>query len=247
MTTPPADPPATALSPYLSLRQAVRPAIVTYTVLANEQEQAGVLAQEAAQLLEATRELLEAVGLVQLLSPRPGAEITGDDRGDRQARLLAAYADAGMGWARIIGHSIALADGLLAQARWDDVLRLADFLDNAGEKVVAESLRGRAGEAIRTDYYARLNRIHDKMSKPETAAAIDTLRSLPREFPERKLEIALRLRPLGTSVRNLIKPDRQSRNSIDSAMTSLPDSADYYLAVLSDIFHNNSRPVTPRR
>jgi len=247
MTTPPADPPATALSPYLSLRQAVRPAIVTYTVLANEQERAGVLAQEAAQLLEATRELLEAVGLVQLLSPRPGAEIPGDDGGDRQARLLAAYADAGIGWARVIGHSIALADGLLAQARWDDVLRLADFLDNAGEKVVAESLRGRAGEAIRSDYYARLNRIHDKMSKPETTAAFETLRSLPREFPERKLEIALRLRPLGASVRNLTKPGRQSRSTIDSAMSTLPDSADYYLAVLSDIFHNNSRPVTPRR
>jgi hypothetical protein len=238
MTAPPADASNTALSPYLSLRQAVRPAIITYTVLAGEQERAGALADEASQLLGATKELLEAVGLVHLLSPPPGGEMTGDDREDRQARLLAAYADAGIQWARVVGSSIALADGLLGQARWGDVLRLADFLENAGETVVAESLRGRANDAIRGDYYARINCIHDKMTREETAAAIDTLRSLPREFPERKLEIALRLRPLGTSVRNVTRPDRQARNQIDSAMSSLPDSADYYLAVLSDIFYS---------
>jgi hypothetical protein len=238
MTPTPAQAPATALSPYLSLRQAVRPAIVTYTVLANEQERAGALADEASQLLETTRELLEAVGLVHLLSPEPGAEIPGKDRGDRQARLLAAYADAGVLWAKVVGHSIALADGLLGQARWHDVLRLADFLDNAGETVVAESLRDRANDAIRGEYYARIGCIHDKMSKEETAAAIDTLRSLPKEFPERKLEIALRLRPLGVSVKNVARLDRQSRNTVESAMSSLPDSADYYLAVLSDIFYS---------
>jgi len=238
MTSMPAQAPATALSPYLSLRQAVRPAIVTYTVLASEQERAGALADEASQLLEATRELLEAVGLVHLLSPDPGAEIPGNDRGDRQARLLAAYADAGVLWAKVVGHSIALADGLLGQARWHDVLRLADFLDNAGETVVAESLRGRANDAIRGEYYTRISSIHDKMSKDETAAAIDTLRSLPKEFPERKLEIALRLRPLGASVKNITRLDRQSRNTVESAMSSLPDSADYYLAVLSDIFYS---------
>lgn len=238
MTPMPTEAPATALSPYLSLRQAVRPAIVTYTVLASEQERAGALADEARQLLEATRELLEAVGLVHLLSPDPGAEIPGNDRGDRQARLLAAYADAGVLWAKVVGHSIALADGLLGQARWHDVLRLADFLDNAGETAVAESLRGQANDAIRGEYYARINCIHDKMSREETAAAIDTLRSLPKEFPDRKLEIALRLRPLGASVKNVTRLDRQSRNTVESAMSSLPDSADYYLAVLSDIFHS---------
>jgi hypothetical protein len=238
MTPMPAQAPATALSPYLSLRQAVRPAIVTYTVLANEQERAGALAHEASQLLEVTRELLEAVGLVHLLSPDPGAEIPGNDRGDRQARLLAAYADAGVLWAKVVGHSIALADGLLGQARWHDVLRLADFLENAGEMVVAESLRGSANDAIRGEYYARISSIHDKMSREETAAAIDTLRSLPKEFPERKLEIALRLRALGASVKAVTKLDRQTRNTVESAMSSLPDSADYYLAVLSDIYHS---------
>jgi hypothetical protein len=238
VTTTPADAPTTALSPYLSLREAVRPAIVTYTVLASEQERAGALAGEADQLLETTRELLEAVGLVHLLSPDPGAQIPGNDRGDRQARLLAAYADAGVLWAKVVGHSIALADGLLGQARWHDVLRLADFLDNAGETAVADSLRGRANEAIRSEYYARISAIHDKMSREDTAAAIDTLRSLPKEFPERKLEIALRLRPLGASVKNVTRLDRQSRNTVESAMSSLPDSADYYLAVLSDIYYS---------
>jgi hypothetical protein len=238
MTSRPADAPATAPSPYLSLREAVRPAIVTFTVLASEQERAGELAAEAGELLKATRELLEALGLVHLLSPDPGAEMPGNDHGDRQARLLAAYADAGIHWARVVGNSIALADGLLTAGRPDDVLRLADFLDSSGENAVAESLRGRATEVIRGEYYARINRIHDKMSKEETAAAIDNLRSLPSGFPERKLEIALRLRPLGASVKNVTKPDRQSRNTIDAAMGSLPDSADYYLAVLSDIFYS---------
>ena len=238
MTPMPAQAPTTALSPYLSLRQAVRPAIVTYTVLASEQERAGALAEEASQLLESTRELLEAIGLVHLLSPDPGAEIPGNDRGDRQARLLAAYADAGVLWAKVVGHSIALADGLLSQARWHDVLRLADFLDNAGETVVADSLRERANDAIRGEYYARISCIHDKMSREETATAIDTLRSLPKEFPERKLEIALRLRPLGASVKNVTKLDRQSRSTVEAAMSSLPDSADYYLAVLSDIYYS---------
>ncbi len=238
MTPMPAQAPATALSPYLSLRQAVRPAIVTYTVLASEQERAGALADEASQLLEATRELLEAVGLVHLLSPDPGAEIPGNDRGDRQARLLAAYADAGVLWAKVVGHSIALADGLLGQARWHDVLRLADFLEHAGETVVADSLRQRANDAIRGEYYARISSIHDRMSREETAAAIDTLRSLPKEFPERKLEIALRLRPLGASVKTVTRLDRQTRNTVESAMSSLPDSADYYLAVLSDIYYS---------
>jgi hypothetical protein len=237
MSSIPADAPATALSPYLSLREAVRPAIVSYTVLASEQERAGALAEQARQLLEATRELLEAIGLVHLLSPEPGTEMPGNDRGDRQARLLAAYADAGVQWARVVGHSIALADGLLGQARWHDVLRLADFLDHAGETAVADSLRGRANDAIRNEYYARINCIHDKMSREETAAAIDTLRSLPSEFPERKLEIALRLRPLGASVKAVTRLDRQARITVESAMSSLPDSADYYLAVLSDIFY----------
>jgi hypothetical protein len=241
MTSMPADAHATALSPYLSLRQAVRPAIVTYTVLANEQERAGALANEASQLLESTRDLLEAVGLVHLLSPDPGGQMPGNDRGDRQARLLAAYADAGVLWAKVVGHSIALADGLLGQARWHDVLRLADFLDNAGETVVASSLRDRANDAIRAEYYARISAIHDKMSREETATAIDTLRSLPKEFPERKLEIALRLRPLGASVKNVTKLDRQSRSTVEAAMSSLPDSADYYLAVLSDIYHSFAR------
>ena len=165
MTPMPAQAPTTALSPYLSLRQAVRPAIVTYTVLASEQERAGALAEEASQLLESTRELLEAVGLVHLLSPDPGAEIPGNDRGDRQARLLAAYADAGVLWAKVVGHSIALADGLLSQARWHDVLRLADFLDNAGETVVADSLRERANDAIRGEYYARISAIMSPITK----------------------------------------------------------------------------------
>jgi hypothetical protein len=50
--------------------------------------------------------------------------------------------------------------GLLGQARWHDVLRLADFLDNAGETVVAESLRERESRrrALRSRELVRAGR-----------------------------------------------------------------------------------------
>ena len=78
----PADQPATsptgaqltrhAMSPYLSLRQAVRPAIFAHRLLAGDAERAGELAAECEELLVLTRELLKAAGQARILATEPG-------------------------------------------------------------------------------------------------------------------------------------------------------------------------------
>jgi len=65
-------------SPYLSLRQAVRPAIFAHFLLAGDQERARQLAAECEDLLFLTRELLKAAGLADILGAGPrGAEPRG--------------------------------------------------------------------------------------------------------------------------------------------------------------------------
>ena len=141
---------APAPSPYLSLRESVRPAILAYNLLEGEQGRVGILAAEIRNLLEATEDLLEAVGLVQMLSPgsQAEAELTADD-GEHQARIVTAYSQAGMNWARIIGSCLNLADALLAAARWDDAHRLATYVKAAGEPEAADDIAARIDSARR--------------------------------------------------------------------------------------------------
>lgn len=63
--------PVMAPSVYLSLRNAVRPAIYAHFLLAEDQERAGQLAAECEDLLFLTRELLKAVGLAGILGAGP--------------------------------------------------------------------------------------------------------------------------------------------------------------------------------
>jgi hypothetical protein len=178
--------PATALSPYLSLREAVRPAIYAYGLLAREQEQATALAMEANNLLKATQELLEATGLVHILSPYPREEaVLGNDHDDRQARLVAAYSEAGMRWARIVGTCLALADALIAEARWTDARRLAAYLKAAREPSAAEDVVARIetaqrkaeADAFQARYAAFLRRLNDDMPPPDIQEALSIIRS----------------------------------------------------------------------
>ena len=69
-TVEPAMAPSPASSPYLSLRQAVRPAIFAHFLLAEDQERARQLAAECEDLLFLTRELLKAAGLADILGAR---------------------------------------------------------------------------------------------------------------------------------------------------------------------------------
>jgi len=75
-----ADFPTHPPSPYLSLRQAVRPAIFAHFLLAEDHQRAGQLAAECEDLLFLTRELLKAAGLAGILGTEPpGTEPPGTE------------------------------------------------------------------------------------------------------------------------------------------------------------------------
>lgn len=176
MSRPDAEQPS-VLSPYLPLREAVRPAIVAFSILAQEQSRAGSLAGEADDLLQATRELLTALGALRLQSPQAEESlpsVSEPDAGQR-AWLLDGYAEAGMMRARVVGRSLALAEALLDQGRWETAQRLAEFLDAAGESAAAKPLRERAATAARRATEKRLSQIHGEMTEDEIAAAIKAL------------------------------------------------------------------------
>jgi hypothetical protein len=171
----PAAQQAITVSPYLSLRQAVRPLIFAHALLTREQERAGELAEECRRLRQLTQELLEAAALVHLLSPEKGVEVVGRE-GDKRSRMVVeAYAKAGLMWAEVIGSAIGLADALIDNGRWKDVHRLADFLDAAAEPTAAKDLRTRAAAAAKRANASRLAHIHPTMTGPEIASAIRAL------------------------------------------------------------------------
>jgi hypothetical protein len=203
---------AVAASPYLSLRQAVRPAILAHWLLAGDQERAGKLAAECEDLLFLTRELLKAAGRVRILAgPAPSAEIPDPDEsgGDRHAQLLDAYADAGLLWAKVVGCSVALAGALIDQSEWDDVRRLADFLAGAGEESAAADLRMQLGKAVFQTHREQLQSISNTMPPAAIGKAIDALRAVlrevPEEFPERNREVNRFLAPLASAIHALMK------------------------------------------
>jgi hypothetical protein len=203
---------AVAASPYLSLRQAVRPAILAHWLLAGDQERAGKLAAECEDLLFLTRELLKAAGRVHILAgPAPSAEIPDPDEsgGDRHAQLLDAYADAGLLWAKVVGCSVALAGALIDQGEWDDVRRLADFLAGAGEESAAADLRMQLGKAVFQTHREPLQGISNTMPPAAIGKAIDALRAVlrevPEEFPERNREVNRFLAPLASAIHALMK------------------------------------------
>jgi len=133
------------------------------------------LVKEADDLLHATRELLRAIGIVHL-NLDASHEVSGDDvGGDHKARLLDAYADAGMMWAKVIGCSLALAESLMDQGRWNDLQRLAGFLDLVGEDVAASDIRKRADAAARRASQRRLSHITYDMTEDEIASAFEAL------------------------------------------------------------------------
>src|SRR6185437_1998682 len=104
---------AAATSPYLSLRQAVRPAMLAHRLLAGDQERAGTLAAECEDLLDLTGELLKATGRARILAVVPAPRMPDESGGDRQGQLLEAYAEAGLLWAKVVGSSLALAETLI--------------------------------------------------------------------------------------------------------------------------------------
>jgi len=191
------------MSPYLSLRQAVRPAIFAHFLLAEDSERAGQLAAECEDLLFLTRELLKAAGLAGILgagAPGPGEvpgpsgseELQGDG-GDRQAQLLGAYAEA----------------GLLDRGDRDGLRRLAGFLADAGEDGAAAELRIRLGKAVWATHREQLQGIGNAMPPEAVGKAIDALRAVlaevPEDFPDRNREVNRFLPPLAASVHAIMR------------------------------------------
>jgi hypothetical protein len=222
-------------SPYLSLRQAVRPAIFAHFLLAEDRERARQLAAECEDLLFLTRELLKAAGLAGILGAGvPGAGSLGagslgagplgagslgagplgsgpldEDGGDRQAQLLGAYAEAGLLWAKVVGSTMALARALLDRGDWDGVRRLASFLADAGEDSTAAELKIQLGKAVWDTNREHLQGISNTMPPAVIASAIDALRAVllevPDDVPDRNREVNRFLAPLAASVHAIMR------------------------------------------
>jgi hypothetical protein len=182
---------ATATSPYLSLRQAVRPAILAHRLLAGDQERAGKLAAECEDLLYLTGELLKATGRTRILA---GPGMPDEGGGDRQAQLLEAYADAGLLWAKVVGSSLALAGALIERGEREEVRALAGFLASAGEDGAAAELRNQLGRAAWEAHREQLRAVSNTMPPAAIEPAINALRAVlrevPEEYPDRNREVS---------------------------------------------------------
>jgi hypothetical protein len=211
-----------AASPYLSLRQAVRPAIFAHQLLAGDAERAGKLAAECEELLLLTRELLKAAGQARILGPEPGPELSPepgalgglgalggavDAHGaDRHARLLDAYADAGMAWAKVVGSSMALGRALLAAGATEDARRLAGFLAGAGEESAAADLQAELAKAVLAAHQEQLKGISNKMPPEEIEKSIKALRAVLLEVPkDLNREVNRLLVPLAASIHAIMR------------------------------------------
>lgn len=200
-----------AASPYLALRQAVRPAILACRLLAGDQERAGKLATECEDLLFLSGELLKAAGRARLLGPVPGtgSMVPNDDGGERYAQLVDAYADAGLLWAKVVGSCLALAGALIERGDWDDVRALASFLASSGEETAAAELRLVLGNAIWQRHSEQLRVISNTMPPAAIGGAISALRAVlrevPEEYPDRNREVNRFLPPLAAAVGALMR------------------------------------------
>jgi hypothetical protein len=201
--------PAMAPSVYLSLRNAVRPAIYAHFLLAEDQERAGQLAAECEDLLFLTRELLKAVGLAGILGAEPGPGGLDEAGGERQAQLLGAYAEAGLLWAKVVGSTMALARALLDRGDRDAVRRLAGFLAEAGEGGAAMELTIGLGKAVWAAHRQPLQDISNTMPPTAIGTAIDALRAVllevPEDYPDRNREVNRFLAPLAASVHAIMR------------------------------------------
>lgn len=217
------------MNPYLSLRQAVRPAILAYRLLALEQERASILAVECEELLALTRELLTAAGQAAVLADGFAVESPAGAAGTAglaglagpagSAGLAGAYADAALGWAKVTGSLMALGGTLVDRGAWDDARRIADALAAAGEHDAAGDLRAQLGKAMWGGYYDRLRYIHGRMPEAEIAVSLAVLRAVlrdvPAEFPSRDREVSRVLVPLACAVRAFMA-ERGVDPSLDS-------------------------------
>jgi hypothetical protein len=220
-----------ATSPYLSLRQAVRPGICAHRLLAQDAERAGQLVADCEELLLLTRKLLQASGLVHILAPEPGEHEPGEHEpgehgpgehgpGEHEAgrheRFLDAYADAGLLWAKVVGSSMVLAGALLEAGDWENVRLLAGSLADAGEAGPAADVRAQLAKAVLAAHHEQLSGISNKMPPEEIGPAIKALRAMLTEVPgDLNREVNRLLVPLAASINAIMR-----QRDIDVPFTS---------------------------
>jgi hypothetical protein len=224
-------------SPYLSLRQAVRPGILAHRLLAADAERAGQLVAECEELLRLTRLLLRAAGRARILgldAADPGEHgaaehVTGEDAAEhvtgehaaehvtgedaagehgtgRPDGFLDAYADAGLAWAKVVGSSLVLAEGLLEAGAWADVRGLAGVLAEAGETGAAAGLRAQLGQAVLAAHRDQLGGISSTMPPEQIATAIKALRLVLHEASgEVNREVNRLLVPLAAAIHAVMR------------------------------------------
>jgi hypothetical protein len=182
-----------------SLRQAIQPAIAAYRLLAGEQERAGRLAAQCEELLALSREVLHAIG---------HAAITGTEETSSPS-ILDAYASAALAWAKVVGSTMAMGATMVDTGDWDEVRRLADALDAAGEGNAAIDLRTQLGKALWATYDEQLRAISAAMGPASIKVSIQTLRAIlrevPEDFPDRNREVNRHLAPLAAAVHALVR------------------------------------------
>lgn len=172
------------MSVYLALRQAVEPAIVSFSRAADERERSAALAARCADLLALVRSLLGDPGVAA--GRRPAATPAVDL------------------WQEMVASSMTLAAALVRRGSLDEVRRLADFFSGVGEPAVAADLRGQLGEAVMERLGPRLSGVRNNMPPDEIRSTITTLREIlrdvPADSPGRNATVNSFLPPLAASV-----------------------------------------------
>lgn len=122
------------------LRQAVRPAILAYEVLNVQRRNTSPLVDEAKQLLTATEQLLEALGLAEASQPADKPTQVTHSPSEPAARFASFYAQAGMAWAHLAACAMSFATELLHEDDVSGASRLATSLADIGEEGLASEL-----------------------------------------------------------------------------------------------------------
>jgi hypothetical protein len=189
---------------HVTLRQAVRPVIVAHGILSRQEVAAYALAEEAKALCDLTEELLRKLGRVDLLTA--GSSVAQSDvaQGDMADRLVDAYAQAGMSWAKVLGSVTNLAARLADEHDCGTASLLAQVVAEAGETAVAKRIKqfiDEAKEAAAREQLANI-RVHSLVSAVQIREAITRLGEIP-EPSEREQAIRTRRGSLVTSVKTI--------------------------------------------
>lgn len=140
---------------YASLRAVVRPAIVAHELLLRQQDQTAMLIDEAKQLLAATEELLQKVGLAQAYAGSRVQHATARGEETRAELIARSYAAAGMAWSELAATTMALASKLIEAGNGAEAQRLARSLEELGEPTLGADLQRRIDDAAEREAEAK--------------------------------------------------------------------------------------------